>query len=327
MSQDHGEPLAIRTMIRLLASDKDLKLGAGLAQKGQRVLPDVVAKSLKLGNIPLNLFPKMNKRPLRKSFDTVILPDKAPVGTVVYFTGCATNYLFEDTGFAAIGILKHMGYKIIIPKDQTCCSIPLLFHGAQDRAQKNIIQNVKALTGHHPDAILVDCSTCGEALKKEYPAYLGNQKRFQAEEIASKVTDILTFLDRHFALLKLDQNPLKIHAVTYHAPCHTKNSSGAHLIAENLLKRVPTLDYKRTADFDTCCGGGGTFFYEYPDIAKIIIDKKVANAKSLNTDFWATDCPVCRINLSGNIKQTDKCSVIHPLGLIFQGLDHTDRSN
>ena len=38
-----------------------------------------------------------------------------------------------------------MGYKIIIPKDQTCCSIPLLFHGAADKAFKNITTNINAI--------------------------------------------------------------------------------------------------------------------------------------------------------------------------------------
>ena len=236
MAKTQGEAPAIKSMIYMLAREYRLKFGAGLAKAGQRFIPDSFARNYKLGNIPLKNFPKLNSIPLRNANDTVILPDKKQIGIVVYFTGCATNYLFDDTGLASIGILKHMGYKIIIPKDQTCCSIPLLFHGAEDLAFKNIITNINALKGHDPDAILVDCSTCGEALKNEYPDMIERRglNPFDANAISSKVMDILSFIDQHFDLLEFDLNFKENFAVTYHAPCHTKNNSGSHLIVENL---------------------------------------------------------------------------------------------
>ena len=86
------------------------------------------------------------------------------------------------------------------------------------------------------------------------------------------------------------------------------------------MKRLPGIDYLRSPDFDECCGGGGTFFYEYPDIAKKMINKKISNVKALTIDLWATDCPVCRINLTGNLTKEDNISVIHPLALIQRGL-------
>ena len=316
MVAQHPDPPAIRSMTYFLARENRLKLGTKLARKGRQLLPDYIAKSVKIGNISLDRFPELNSKSFRDANDGVILPDSKPVGTVVYFTGCATNYLFGDTGAATVGVLKHMGYKIIIPRAQTCCSIPLLFHGAKQQARENINTNINALKEYDADAIVVDCSTCGEALKNEYPAIYKEGGHPDAEKISSKVMDILTFVDRHFELLELDPNPSKQSKVTYHAPCHTKNSFGSHLIAETLLKRLPTVDYKRSPDFDECCGGGGTFFYEYPDVAQKIIQKKVASIKSLMIDFWATDCPVCRINLTGNLEKNDSIGVIHPLELI-----------
>ena len=325
MVEDQGETPAIKSLIYLLAREYRIKFGANLARAGQKILPDSFAENYKLGNIPLNNFPTLNTTPFRKASDTIILPDKKQVGTVLYFTGCATNYLYDDTGFATIGILKHMGYKIIIPEDQTCCSIPLLFHGAADKAFKNITTNINAFKNHDVDAVLVDCSTCGEALKNEYPRLIENQGQnpFDTKKIASKVMDILSFIDQHFDRLEFDSSLVEKLSVTYHAPCHTKNNFGAHIIAENLIKKLPFLTYKRTPDFDECCGGGGTFFYEYPDVSKKMVDKKIENAKAVRATYWLTDCPVCRMNLAGNLNNNDNLQVLHPVTIIHSALKQT----
>jgi len=322
MADVQGETLAIKSLIYLLGREYRLKFGSGLARTGQKFVPDKVAKTIKLGNIPLKNFPKLNSTPFRNANDEIILPYKKQIGTVLYFTGCATNYLYEDTGFAFIEILKHIGYKIIIPKDQTCCSIPLLFHGASDKAFKNIITNINALTNHEADAIVVDCSTCGEALKNEYPRIMENQEQGSVEaiKIASKVIDSLSFIDQHFDLLEFDPNVTDKISVTYHAPCHTRNSFGSNTLAEKLLSKLAFVNYKQASDVNECCGGGGTFFYEYPEISKKMVDKKIKNAKAVQASLWITDCPVCRMNLSGNLDLDDKLKVIHPLTLIHSAL-------
>lgn len=322
MVETQGESPAVKSLIYLLARDYRIKLGAGLAKTGQKYFLKPFTETYKVGNIPVKNLPHLNTTPLRNAVGKIILPDKPLIGTIVYFTGCATNYLYDDTGFAFIGILKHMGYKIVIPDDQTCCSIPLLFHGAAHKAHKNITANINALKDQAADAILVDCSTCGEALKNEYPRIIEEigQDPSEAKAIAAKVIDGLSFIDQHFDRLEFNSGITKKTSVTYHAPCHTKNSFQSHTIAEKLLSKLRFIDYKRAPDIEACCGGGGTFFYEYPDVSKKMTDKKKENAKALNTDYWLTDCPVCRMNLSGNLDVNDNLKVCHPATLIHKAL-------
>jgi glycolate oxidase iron-sulfur subunit len=325
MADAQGEPAAIKSLIYILAREYRLKFSANLARTGQKFVPDSLAKTIKLGTIPLKNFPRLNAIPFQKAHEEIILPHKRQIGTVVYFTGCATNYLYDDTGFAFIEILKHMGYKIIIPRDQTCCSLPLLFHVATDKAFKNITTNINAFKKHDADAIVVDCSTCGEALMNEYPRIIENQGQdpFEAKKIAAKVVDSLSFVHENFDRLEFDPKITDKLSVTYHAPCHTRNSFGSHIIAEELLEKLPFVTYHRTPDFDQCCGGGGTFFYEYPEISKKMVDKKIENAKAVQVSHWLTDCPVCRMNLAGNLNDNDNLQVVHPLTLIHSALKQT----
>ena len=326
MNQDHGEKIAIKSLVFLLANEYRIRFAAGLAKFGQRIIPENFIQKYNLGNISLKRFPKLNKKPLRQALPEVILPDKKPIGTLLYFTGCATNYVFDETGFSTIKILKQMGYKIIIPEKQTCCGLPMFFHGAMDQARNNIVTNIECLNQDDIKAIIVDCPTCGTALKNEYPAL---QKQLNLDEtavrkISSKVIDIMSFvlqesdhtdLFKKSAKIKEDKIPDRI-KVTYHLPCHLKNGLQSSDNTEKVLRKHPGLEYIMAEDVDECCGGGGTFFYEYPEISKQMVEGKVENAKSTGAGVWLTDCPVCRINLSGNLKEEDNIIVKHPVEMI-----------
>ncbi len=338
MVRDLGETPAIRSLIYLLSRESRIQRGAGMAKLGQKfttkLTPAWLANKYCMGNIPLKRLPKLNAVPFRKTAATTIPARGARKGCLVYFTGCATNYLYEDTGISMVGILTHLGYEVIIPQDQTCCGIPLMFHGARDQAAENMVTNIRALGAHECDGILVDCTTCGAALKDEYPALIKKRRvkdpqntqeaweklEAAAKRIAEKTTDILSFIVAHKQDLVFDKNLPKLGNVAYHSPCHSRNSFNTQSLVQSLLTELPFMDYTPTPDEAECCGGGGTFFYEHPKTAKKIMDKKIHHLKAVKPKYWLTDCPVCRINLAGNLNESDNIQVLHPVTLIHDAL-------
>ena len=60
---------------------------------------------------------------------------------VVYFHGCATMYYEPFVGRAAVAVLEHNGYEVIVPL-QRCCGLPMLsngeFKGAADLHRSNV---------------------------------------------------------------------------------------------------------------------------------------------------------------------------------------------
>jgi glycolate oxidase iron-sulfur subunit len=352
LAQSQPDPPAIRSLVYLLAREYRLRMGAGLARIGRRLTPAFLADKYRIGNIPVHRFPKMNPAPFRRTLPGTIPARGIRLGRVIYFVGCATQYLFADTGQATVDILTRLGYEVVIPKNQTCCGIPMMFHGARDRAAHNMSANLTALAEAFDtgpcDAVIVDCTTCGAALKDEYPALMDilacrtepNPSHHPAPSqhtdpalfekldtlppdihtrIAGKTRDILSFVHDHQHLLEMrpDLTPDK---VIYHAPCHTRNSFNAAGTVTALLAGLPCFDYIPVPDTAACCGGGGTFFYEYPDISQKMMAKKLAHARAADADFWLTDCPVCRINLHGSLSEQDRLTVTHPVTLISKGL-------
>jgi glycolate oxidase iron-sulfur subunit len=330
MIRDHGDRPEIKSLVYLLAKESRIRMAAGAAKMAQKIVPKVFAQKYKLGNIALKQFPVLNKAPFRTAARTQMGPrptqKSKPVsdlkyGRVVYFTGCATNYLFDDTGFAVLDILAHMGLEVIIPDTQTCCGIPMLYHGGRKQVKSNVAANLACLDAQGIDAVIVDCPTCGAALKNEYPklAKAFGLDQDAANRVAEKVVDISTFILSQAQPEEFARTGETVR-VTYHQPCHLRNHMPAPGSAQSLLTVLEGVEYTPAPDMDSCCGGGGTFFYEYPEVSKGIATKKVANAKATGADFWVTDCPVCRINLGGYLDDPGGLTVVHPARLAAQSL-------
>ncbi len=216
-----------------------------------------------------------------------------------------------------------MGYRILLPRGQGCCGLPLFFHGDTDRAKPFLINNLSRLNHSGCDAILTDCATCGSALGHIYPK-IAAEFGFgvdRVREMAAKVHDAGEFVARKFKLLEPHLgSKASLGTTTCHLPCHLKNHGTEKSLLEDLLQRLPHVTYARTPDWDSCCGGGGFFFNEYPQIAKKMVDKKIENARRSGADWWVTGCPGCRVQLAGNLPDEEQIGVCHPLEIVAKGV-------
>lgn len=271
----------------------------------------------KIGTIPLAKVPRLNPKAFRDQVPEVVKAAK-PEGRVLYFTGCATNYLFENVGRAVIATLKRLGVEVIVPREQMCCGLPIFLAGARRTALKNIRTNLELFNRGEIDAVIVDCATCGAALKKEYTHILEEmgEDAEGARALGKKVLDISQYLAR-FDLEKL-LRPVKAR-VTYHDPCHLLRSQGVKEEPRNLLKRIPGVELAEMAGADVCCGGGGTFQWEHPEVASGISAKKIKSIKETGAGLVASGCPGCRLQIRGNLDD-ESIQVIHPVELLAQAL-------
>ncbi|MBI5966902.1 MAG: hypothetical protein HY882_03445 [Deltaproteobacteria bacterium] len=270
-----------------------------------------------MGTIPYAKLPQLNPKSWRDQYPEVVAVAE-PKAKVLYFTGCATNYLFEEVGHAVIDVLQRLGVEVIIPREQRCCGLPIFLAGARKMALKNIWKNLELFNREDVDTVIVDCATCGAALKKEY-AHILEEMGESAEApraLGRKVLDISQYLLR-FELEEFLQ-PIRAR-VTYHDPCHLLRSQGVKEEPRSLLRRIPGLEFVEMAEADVCCGGGGTFQWEHPDIASGISRKKVKSIRETRASFVASGCPGCRLQIYGNLGD-EPIRVVHPVELLAKAL-------
>ena len=190
-----GLPWQKKMLFNLLTGDRLLPFFLFWGRAFQTPVRKLLPKKGKVGTIPYAKFPPLNKKSLRDQYPEVIRADK-PKGRVLYFTGCATNYLFENVGRSVIEVLTRLGIEVVIPKGQMCCGLPIFLAGARKMALKNIQKNLELFNRDDVDAILVDCATCGAALKKEYAHILEEmgENAEAAKKMGKKVMDVSQYL-------------------------------------------------------------------------------------------------------------------------------------
>lgn len=324
MIETLGDHWYVKAAYHLLCHNDQLNLAAKIAKFGHNVVLKNLAQEIKIGNIPVKHLPNFNSVPFRDRIPQKILPSSKLKGKVLYFTGCGTNYVYESVGRAVVYVLEQMGFEIEIPGEQVCCGLPIFFHGNMEKAVPNIQRNIDIFDRNDVEAIVVDCATCGSAMRNEWITVL-QELGFDtesAQRLSKKVKDISEFVFDHLDLLKpvLNVNSNDI-IVTYHSPCHLRNTQQVQHQIESLLSSLPGVSYCQSIDFDSCCGGGGTFFMDFPGISKKIVKKKIDNARQTGAQLLATGCPGCRLNLSGNMKASQAMKVLHPIELVAMSLN------
>jgi len=280
-------------------------------------------KEIKIGNIKVKHLPDFNDVPFRSLTPQKKSPSSKLKGNVLYFTGCGTNYVYGEIAQAVVYVLGKMGFEVEIPSGQVCCGLPMFFHGNIEKALPNIQKNLSIFDRNDIETIVVDCATCGAAIRNGWITVL-QELGFHtelAEKLSKKVQDIGEFVFDHMDLLQpiLNCNSKDI-TVTYHSPCHLRNAQKVQHQIETLLDSLPGVSYSRSIDFDSCCGGGGSFFINFPNISKRIVKKKIDNAIKTGAQILATGCPGCRLNLSGNIKDSMAMKVLHPIEIVSLAL-------
>jgi len=65
-------------------------------------------------------------------------------------------------------------------------------------------------------------------------------------------------------------------------------------------------------DEDVCCGFGGSFSIDFPEISAELLKRKLDNAEATGADCLVTDCPGCVLQLRGGMdKRGGKMKVKH----------------
>ncbi len=108
--------------------------------------------------------------------------------------------------------------------------------------------------------------------------------------------------------------------VAYHAPCHL--CRGLQVVEEpRKLIEIAGYEYVQSKDEDVCCGFGGSYSVDFPEISAEILKKKLDNIEEVDAELLVTDCPGCVIQLRGGMdKRGTKIQVRHIAEILAEAL-------
>jgi FAD/FMN-containing dehydrogenase/Fe-S oxidoreductase len=174
---------------------------------------------------------------------------------VALFVDTFSRYNHPEVGIAAVKVLEHAGYEVIVPPWQ-CCGRPLLSQGQPKAALPWIKFNLAQLAPLAKQGIpIVGLEpSCVSAIKDDWPDLVPGEDSDSVAKMTQEIFDF-RFLIADLAQSKI-QNPKS--KILLHGHCHQKALWGTKATREVLTRAGYDV---REVD-STCCGMAGAFGYE-----------------------------------------------------------------
>jgi len=236
-------------------------------------------------------------------------PRLAESGNDVYlFTGCIMDAWQRRVHLAAQSVIEATGAGVALPgRGGDCCGALHTHAGLTDQARRLAGRVMASMQGEAP--ILVDSAGCGAALK-DYGHLLGTAP---AADFSARVKDIHEWLAPRLDRLPETVAPGPRDAVAIQDPCHLRHVQRAHLAVRTVL--APFVDVVELDDEGMCCGAGGAYSAQHPEMAGLIRDRKLAAIARSGAKVVASANPGCSLWLSAA-----GVTVLHPVELIADGI-------
>ena len=244
--------------------------------------------------------PAVAQVPFRDIFPTIEQKVDAPKGKIALYAGCLLDFVYPDIARDVILDLNSIGYTVDFPMDQGCCGSPAVTLADDVSALGAAQNNIEAMHAEDYDYIVSACPSCTEELHK-YPEFFeeGSEDYKKAKEVADKTFDFCKLFTMLGGVADAgDDKPMK---VTYHTSCHLNRANGIFDEPRELLKHTKGVEFVEMFETDQCCGFGGAYCIQYPEVSQKILEKKIKYIEETGADTVAVDCPGCLMQIKGGL--------------------------
>ncbi|MBI4729970.1 MAG: (Fe-S)-binding protein [Acidobacteria bacterium] len=249
---------------------------------------------------------KVRRPALRASVPAGRIP-RAESEEVWLFTGCVMDAWMRPTHLAVQRVIEATGARVAFPlAGGDCCGALHVHGGLLEQARSLAHRVMDSMPGEA--TVVVDSAGCG-AQMKAYGELVGTEA---AERFAARVRDVHEWLATRLDRLPAGRSRLPF-AVAVQDPCHLRHVQRVHQHVRTVL--APYADLVELDDDGLCCGGGGAYLFDHPDMAKAVRARKTQAIARSRAPVVASANPGCAMWLSAA-----GLDVRHPLELIDEAL-------
>ena len=232
--------------------------------------------------------------------------------TVQLFITCLLDTLYPETGEAVVAVLEHAGARVEFPPGQTCCGQPAFNAGMRSEARR-VAQHILRVFENATEPVIVPSGSCAAMIRHQYVELFAEDKVWlgRAKAMAERTYEFTEYLVDVLGVT--DLGAAYPGPVTYHPSCHLLREMQVARQPRLLLEAVREasdlsrpLEVRALPNADECCGFGGVFSVEHPEISAAMLERKMAN-------FEASQAPVivacdagCITHLNGGLHRTGK---------------------
>jgi len=237
---------------------------------------------------------------------------------VQLFITCLVDTFFPEIGEAMVDLFRRTGVAVDFPRDQTCCGQPTFNAGLRAEARQ-IAEHTIRVFESAPGDVVMPSGSCAHMIRKNYPELFEDDPQWQLRanalaartyEFTEYLVDIMQITDfgAHWA------GPL-----TYHPTCHLHRGLSIDRQPRALLAKVNGADIRELPEAQDCCGFGGIFSIEHPELAAEMLKRKIKNLETTQSPTLVVCDVGCLMHIQGGLhRQKKPQNVVH----IVQVLNH-----
>lgn len=269
-----------------------------------RALPGALGDAARLAPAP-------RWTPWSRTVPPVLPADPPRRGAVALLPGCVMDQCFAGVHEGSARCLRAAGFDVHAPRGPLCCGA-LHAHAGDTSAAEGAARSLAAALPREADALIVDAAGCGSHLKETDGPWSG------------RTFDVLEFLDREG--LRTEPGPVAGAfgrppgarlRVVYADPCHLAHGQRVRDAPRRLLASIPDVDLVPLADADRCCGSAGVFNLDQPELARLLLDAKVARLREAAPHVVATANPGCALQIASGLRTAGvPAPVVHVVELL-----------
>ena len=238
------------------------------------------------------------------------------------FVPCYVDALYPEVGVATYKLLRSLGVEVDYPESQTCCGQPMGNAGFENMSG-NLAEKYDDLFSGF-DYVVAPSASCAAYVRLFHPEILKHDC-----VAAKKTLDLVEFLHD---VLKVDHLPSKFsHKVSIHNSCHGVRELGLSRASElglpyfnklrDLLSMVNGIEVFEPEHPDECCGFGGMFAVEEPEVSICMGQDKVHHHMNTGAEYITGADSSCLMHMQGVIDREHlPIKTIHIVQILAAGL-------
>jgi len=240
--------------------------------------------------------------------------------TVQLFVTCLIDTFFPHIGEAMVRVLNRAGVRVDFPSAQTCCGQPAFNAGLRSEARplaEHTIRTFERLpkslkTSEVLPPIIIPSGSCAAMVRHGYLELFKDDPKWlpRAEALARRTYEFSEYLVDVRGLTDLDACwPGRL---TYHPSCHLLRGLGVDRQPRLLLAAVKDAEIVELPEREDCCGFGGVFSVEHPELSAEFLKRKIANFEKTESPTLVVADTGCLMHIQGGlVRQGKRQRVVH----------------
>ena len=244
------------------------------------------------------------------------MPAEVDGEPLTIFASCLGDRAWPQAVTALGTIASAAGFQVRFPKDQWCCGL-VAANAGDFKTAAELNSALNAALRNSKGLIVTPSASCFGAFTLDAEDWGASPDASIRERMRDSTRFVLKLLERTPSLVDGERLSLKI---AYHDSCQSLRQLGLKSEPRRLLEKAG-YEVVDLPDIANCCGFGGSFSVEWPQVAERLAKWKLDAIAKTGCAVVASDNPGCLMHIAAAARKRGmQLRVAHTLELVAEHL-------